>query len=719
MKNIILVIVLITLCSNLIFAQTISLEDIFVKNKFRSESVAGFNSMKDGKHYTMINDAKELVKVGFKDGKQKAIICNLATFTFQGRKIEIDDYQFNENETKILLFTESENIYRRSILNKVFVYDVQSKSLDIVQDKKVLHASFSPSSNEIAYVLDNNLYIYNLSDKSTFQITEDGKQNEIINGNCDWVYEEEFEFSKAYEWSSTGNELAFYKFNEKVVPEFSFSKYGNLYPQEYKYKYPKAGEQNSTVGIYTYNLANKQTKKVDIGSENDIYIPRIKYNDFDNSLVVYKLNRLQNKLTMFRLKQNQTESELIYNEDNDKYLEVNDNIIFLKEQNLFFYTSERSGYTHIWVHDIDNNTDAPITNGNWEVTIINGVDEKSKTIYYTSTEINATDRNVFKITFDGKIKKNITPEVGTHNIEFSNGLNYFMDTYSKLNTPAQYTIRDNNGKIIRILNENAKLAATINEASISKVEFIKVPNLIGDSLNAWIIKPKNINDGAKHPLLMFQYSGPGSQQVLNSFTRDFWWYQHLAQQGYVIACVDGRGTGARGEAFKKCTYLQLGKLESDDQIAAAKYFGTLPFIDKTRIGIWGWSYGGFMSSICICKGADVFKSAIAVAPVTNWRYYDNVYTERYMRKPQENATGYDENSPINMVKQLKGNYLLIHGSGDDNVHYQNSMEMINALIKADKEFDSEVYPNRAHGISGANTRFHLYKRLTKFIVEKL
>jgi dipeptidyl-peptidase 4 len=700
-------------------AQELNLENIFQKGAFRQEFVSGFKSMKDGKTYSLINDTKQLVKMSFADGKQKSVICDFSTLTANGKLLEIDDYEFNANETKLLLYTESENIYRRSVLNKVFIYDIKNKTLDPVFDKKILHASFSPNSNSIAYVFENDLYIYNIGIQSTIRVTTDGKKNEVINGNCDWVYEEEFEFTKAYEWNTTGTELSYYKFNETQVPEFNFAIYGSLYPTDYRYKYPKAGEVNSQVSIHNYNLLTGKSSKVDIGSEVDIYIPRIKYNAFDNSLVVYKMNRTQNKLTMFRLKPGATESDLIYNEDNDKYIEINDNIIFLKEQNLFFYTSERSGYNHIWVHDIGNNSDAPITSGNWEVTQINGVNEKTKTIYYTSTEVSPMDRNIYKLSYDGKMKKNITPESGTHNVNFSNGNEYFLDNYSKLNTAAQFTIRDNNGKVIRVLKNNKALNAKINAVNISPVEFAKVPNGLGDTLNAWILKPQNINDGKKHPLLMFQYSGPGSQQVLNTFTRDFWWYQMLAQKGYVIACVDGRGTGARGQEFKKSTYLQLGKLESDDQIAAAKYFGTLPFIDKERIGIWGWSYGGFMSSICICKGADVFKSAIAIAPVTNWRNYDNIYTERYMRKPQDNATGYDDNSPVNMVDKLKGKYLLIHGSADDNVHYQNSMEMINALVKANKEFDSEVYPNRAHGISGGNTRLHLYRRLTNFIFETL
>ncbi len=699
--------------------QNITLEDIFKKGTYRAQGVAGFRSMADGKTYSVINKEKQLVKMDFASGKQKALICNLDALEWDGKKINIDDYAFNANETKLLLHTETEYIYRHSFLSKVFVYDIKSGTLDLLHPEKVMHPAFSPNSTKMAYVQNHNLYVQDLNTKMLDQVTRDGKDNMVRNGNCDWVYEEEFGFTKAYEWNKDGSEIAYYKFDESKVKEFNFAYYNNLYPTDYRYKYPKAGEDNSMVSIHAYNLQSKQSRKMDIGSENDIYIPRIKYNAFDNSLIIYKMNRLQNKLTMFRIPNGQQESELVFNEDNDKYIDITDNIYFLEKQNLFFYTSERNGYNHIWVHDLGNNTDAPITNGSWEVTNIDGVDEKNKVIYYTSTEKSPMDRNVYKISYDGKIKQLLTAEAGTHNATFSTGNKYFLDAYSKLNTAPTYSLKDNNGKLVRMLQDNAELNSTLSQSAISKVEFMQVPNGLGDTLNAWMLKPKNINDGKKHPLLMFQYSGPGSQQVLNNYTRDFWWYQMLAQKGYIIACVDGRGTGGRGEQFKKVTYKELGKLESDDQIAAAKYFGTLPYIDATRIGIWGWSYGGFMSSICILKGADVFKSAIAVAPVTNWRNYDNIYTERYMRRPQENAKGYDDNSPVNMVDQLKGNYLLIHGSADDNVHFQNSMEMVNALIKADKNFDFEVYPDRAHGISGGNTRYHLYKRLTAFVLEKL
>lgn len=697
----------------------ISLEDIFSKGVFRAESVAGFRSMKDGNYYSEINKNNELQKVNFSDGKVASLIADLGKLTYNGKQIKVDDYSFNEDETKLLLLTESENIYRRSVLHVVYVYDISSKHISLVKDAKILHPSFSPQSDKVAYVFENNLYYLDLGSDETMQITNDGSYN-IINGNCDWVYEEEFEFTKAYEWSAKGDYLAYYRFDQSQVPEFNFATYEKLYPGDYKFKYPKAGENNSTVEINIYHLSNERITKVDLGKEYDIYIPRIKINSFNNSLIVYRMNRLQNHLELLEVDPSNGQTESIYDETNKRYVEINDNILFFKNRDAFIYTSEKDGYNHIYLQDISTNTSRQITQGNWEVVSIKGVDEKNGLIYYLSSELSPLERNLFSIGIDGDSKKNITTDKGWHDIDFSNGFTYFMDKYSYLNTPNVFSIKDNQGKLIRVLKDNASLKSTMNEYDLALAEMIQVPNEEGVMLNGWIIKPSNFSPSKKYPLLMFQYSGPGSQSVMNQFgIRDYWWNQMLAQQGYIIVCVDGTGTGLRGEEFKKKTYLQLGKLESDDQIAVAKYFAKQSYIDASRIGIWGWSFGGYMSSICINKGSDVFKAAIAVAPVTNWRYYDNIYTERYMRTPQENGKGYDDNSPVNMVSDLKGNFLLVHGTADDNVHLQNSMMMIDALIKANKDFDSEMYPNKNHGISGGVTRLHLYRRMTNFILEKL
>lgn len=696
----------------------ITLEDIWKNNTFRQDVVAGFRSMADGEHYSEINKDGELVKVKFEDGTKAATLVNLRTIQYNNQELKISDYEFNQDETKLLLYTESENIYRRSVLHKVYVYDLASKEVTLVHDKKILHASFSPQSDKVAYVLDNNIYYLDLNSKETITITDDGDYNHI-NGNCDWVYEEEFEFTKAYEWSAEGDYLAYYSFDQTAVPEYNFAMYDKLYPTDYKYKYPKAGEINSIIGIHIYHLKNGKTIDFDLGTNTDIYIPRIKINPYNNALIIYRLNRLQNHLELLQADTKTGNTTTIYDETNKYFVEINDNISILKNKNAFVYTSEKDGYNHIYLHDIEKNESIQLTKGNWEVTNIKGVDEEKNAIHYMSTEKSPLQRQLYIVDINSKTTTCITPEAGWHDITFSNNFKYFLDKHSIINQPPTYTLVSKTMNK-RVLKDNAALTAKMNEYDISKLELITVPNEAGTLLNGWMIKPTTFSASKKYPLLMFQYSGPGSQQVMNQFSgRDFWWYQMLAQKGYIIVCVDGTGTGFRGEEFKKKTYLQLGKYESDDQIAVAKYFAKQPYIDASRIGIWGWSFGGYMSSICLLKGADVFKTAIAVAPVTNWRYYDNIYTERYMRTPQENAKGYDDNSPVNMVDKLKGNYLLIHGTADDNVHYQNAIEMQKALINANKDFDSEAYPNKNHGISGGVTRLQLYRKLTNFILEKL
>jgi dipeptidyl-peptidase-4 len=697
----------------------ITLEDIWKTNTFRQEGVAGFRSMNDGKHYTEINDQGELQKVRFADGKMESVIANFKLLVCEKDTLKIDDYTFNADETKLLLETQSEAIYRHSILHKIYIYDIASKEIKLLNEQKVLHASFSPKSDKVAYVLDNNLYYLDLTNNHTEQITYDGEYN-IINGNCDWVYEEEFGFTKAYEWSKDGDYIAYYHFNQTGVPEFNFTIYDKLYPTDYKFKYPKAGENNSIVDINIYHLQNKNTTTCDLGENKDIYIPRIKINPTNNALVIFKLNRLQNKFEILEANVDNGNTKVIYEESNKYYVAINDDIQFLNNRNGFIYTAEKDGFNHIYIHDIDHNSSFQITKGNWDVAQIYGVDESKNTVYYLSAENSPMERHVYSIEMNGEHKTLLTPNKGWHTADFSNGFEYFMEKYSYINTPPTYAIHNKKGELVRILKDNAALSSKMKEYDLSKLELIQVPNNEGTLLNGWIIKPTNFSSSKKYPLLMFQYSGPGSQQVMNSFGgRDFWWYQMLAQKGYIIVCVDGTGTGFRGEAFKKKTYLQLGKYESDDQIAVAKYFAKQKYIDASRIGIWGWSFGGYMSSICILKGADVFKTAIAVAPVTNWRYYDNIYTERYMQTPQTNAKGYDDNSPVNMVNKLKGNYLIIHGTADDNVHFQNSVVMVDELIKANKDFDSEYYPNKNHGIGGGNTRLQLYRKLTQFILEKL
>ncbi|NOT51712.1 MAG: S9 family peptidase [Chitinophagaceae bacterium] len=628
----------------------------------------------------------------------------------------------------VLLRKDVEQIYRRSSKAFVYLYDVLSKKVTKLADEKVLHPTLSPDGSKIAFVKSNNLVLYDIATKSSRTITTDGKWNHIINGNCDWVYEEEFEFTRAYEWSPKGNHIAYYRFDETNVKEYQFTQYNDTYNKQYTYKYPKAGDENSKVEIHIYDVGNNKDVKAQF-EQGDIYIPRIKWTQDDNSLVVYWMNRHQDDLKLLLTNAKTGTSSLLYQEKNKYFVEINDDWWFLKDGKNFLFTSEMNGFRHLYLYGLDGKTKTQVTKGNYEIVDVNGVDEANKLIYYTAAYPRPMDRNVFVTDFDGKKTTALTQGEGWHRIVLNDSFSRFYDYRSDLNSPQVVTLN----KIVhdkkkgisvlleRTVNENNKLKAKLDEYVIGKAEFIRVPNSKGDTLNGWMLKPANFDASKKYPVLFCNYGGPGSQQVGNRFGAVNMWHQYLAERGFIVVSVDNTGTGYRGEEFKKKTYLQLGKYEIEDQIDAAKYLGTMPFVDKSNIGHWGWSYGGFMSSLAVTKGADVFTAGVAVAPVTNWRYYDNIYTERYMRTPQENPKGYDDNSPINFTDKIKGKYLIIHGTADDNVHFQNATQMITALVKSNIDFESGYYPNKNHGISGTgdNTTFHLWSKMTKWIQENL
>ncbi len=707
-------------------SRPITLEDIWKKGTFRAKSVQGINSLKDGKHYTSyITDAKEqslLVKYRYADGKAVDTLLNISALTYNGKKLEVEDVEFNADETKALLKTETEPIYRRSSLENNYIYEfLTQKITPLSNNGKQKYAAFSPNSTKVAFVRGNNIFIKDLSANTETQITTDGLQNNLINGGTDWVYEEEFEFARAFFWNVDGSKLAYYKFDESKVKEYSFSVYDSLYPTEYRYKYPKAGEDNSVVSIYFYDLNAKKTTPADIGTEKNQYIPRIKWTKNANTLCIFRMNRVQNNLEYLFTNATTGSSEVKFTDKSETYVEVNDDMKFLEDGKQLIYSSEKDGYKHFYIRNFVNNTELQLTKGAWEVTELYGVDEKNKRIYYQSAEQSAMRRNVYVIDYDGKNKLCLTKSIGTNNANFSADYSYFINNYSAANKPPLYTLVANTGKEVRKLQDNIDLSAKCADYGFGNKEFIQIPAADGTTqLNAYLIKPKDFDPGKKYPVYMFLYGGPGSQQVLDQWgSSDFFWHQMLTQKGYIVACVDNRGTGARGVAFKKCTYLKLGDIETQDQIAAAKWLGNQSFVDASRIGIQGWSFGGYMSSLCITKGADVFKMAIAVAPVTNWRYYDNIYTERFLRTPQENPKGYDENSPINFVNGIKGKYLLVHGTADDNVHFQNATEMILSLNNKNIPYESAYYPNKNHGIYGGLTRLHLFTRLTDFTLKNL
>ena len=580
-----------------------------------------------------------------------------------------------------------------------------------------MYATFSPLGDKVAYVLDNNLYIKNTSSEEVTQVTTDGKKNHIINGASDWVYEEEFVLIRSFEWAPDGEHLAYYKFDETNVKEFSMDLFkGELYPTQQVFKYPKAGEDNSVVKIYFYNLKNQ--KNTFIYTEKDYeYFPRIKWTNNPNELVIFGMNRHQNQLDFIVANATDASNKVLFTEKDKYFIDIHDNLTFLPEGN-FIWTSEKDGFNHIYLKGFDG-SEFQLTKGNWEVTDFHGFNSDKMEIYFTSTEDGSINRSLYVQSLENDEKRKLSTEDGTNSASFSKGLKYYMNSLSTANSAPKFNLHSADGTQLKVLEDNAEFNTKMQAFNLSEKEFFTIKTQDAE-LNAWMIKPANFEPTKKYPLFMFVYGGPGSQEVTNSFGwNDYYWHQMLSQKGYIVACVDNRGTGGKGAEFKKMTYKELGKYETIDQINAAKYFASLDYIDPSRIGIQGWSYGGYLSSLAITKGADIFSLAIAVAPVTNWRFYDNIYTERYMQTPRENPTGYDENSPINHVEKLKGHYLLIHGSADDNVHVQNTVEMISALVKANKQFDSFIYTDKNHGISGGNTRLHLYQKMTDFILDNL
>ncbi|MFT5672903.1 MAG: dipeptidyl-peptidase-4 [Polaribacter sp.] len=623
-------------------------------------------------------------------------------------------YTFNEEESSLILGTNFKKIYRRSYTGTFYYYNIATKKTTLI-GKDIQEPTFSPDSKKIAYAKNNNIYILNLSNSTgRTQITTDGKFNEVINGITDWVYEEEFGFVSAFEWSKNSNYLAFLRFDESKVPTFSMDLVGtDNYPQQQVFKYPKAGEKNAVVTLHMYALATQETKNIDLGDYE--YIPRIKWSHDANVLIATTLNRHQNNLKLHKVNAFKSNSTVLLDETDKAYLDITDNLTFL-DDNSFIWTSEKDGFNHLYHYDFSGKLINQITKGNWEVTNYYGYNLEKKTIYYQSVENGTTNRGVYSIGLDGKNKKILSNAKGTNTASFSRNLNYFINTFSTSEIAPIYSLYTAEGSMLKVIKDNATLKEALSEYKMSSKEFSTI-TINGNELNMWMVKPLNFDASKKYPLLMFQYSGPGSQQVANKWNgSNDYWHNMLAQKGMIIVCVDGRGTGFKGSDFKKATYLNLVKYETEDQIASAKKLAELAYIDENNIGIWGWSFGGHMSTNSLLKGSDIFTTAIAVAPVTSWRFYDTVYTERFLRTPQENPSGYDDNSPVNYAEKLKGNYLLVHGTGDDNVHVQNSYRMINALIEANKQFDMFIVPDRTHGIyKGKNTRLNLYTKMTHFV----
>jgi len=709
---------------NKIIKQPLTVESIWKNYEFSSKGFPGFNGMNDGEHFTKINFEQgkfSITKHAFQNysGEGEVLVAE-KELLYKGVSIQVDDYSFNADETKLLITTNTESVYRRSYIADFYILDLKTKKLTPLDEKRTgsTLAEFSPDGSKIAFIHSNNIFLKDLISGKTTQITLDGDKNNIINGTTDWVYEEEFALTKGFDWSPDSKYISFLKFNESNVQEYQLAYYGKLYPEIYKYKYPKAGEDNSKVTAHVFNLTSKKTISLNLGEYE--YIPRLQWSNSANQLVIQTLNRHQNhvKYQLADFIGKSLVQKVIFEEKSDTYVDIDDNLIILKDGKSLLRTSESSGFMHIYQVGFDG-TNKQITQGNWDVIEFLGISDDNQTIFYTSAEKGAIYKGIYKINLNGSNKMALSSETGYNRAEFSKGMKYFVKYNSDANTPSVISLCDANGEELQVLENNQKLRDKMNKYNLSKKEFMTIDGAAG-KLNAWMIKPMNFDPAKKYPVYINIYGGPGSNTVTDEFDgNDYMYHQLLAQRGYIVFSVDPRGTMFQGTAFKKSTYLQMGKLELEDFIAAAKELCKMTFVDKNRIGIQGWSYGGYMTSLAMTKGADYFKMGIAVAPVTNWRFYDNIYTERFMRTPQENAAGYDDNSPINFAKNVKGKYFLIHGSGDDNVHYQNSMEMITALTNANVQFDLFIYPNKDHGIYGGNTRNHLFNMLFNYTLENL
>lgn len=702
-------------------AQTrISVADFTTEDIFKERKVTGINWMNDGKFYTALAENK-VIKYDITTGQPVATLVDGGALT---SSLVIDDYSLSGDEQKVLIQTQTQSIYRRSFVAQYFVYDLRTKSLlPLSTGGAQSYATFSPDGSKVGFVRKNNLYYVTLSDMAEHQVTDDGAFNRIINGTTDWVYEEEFSFVVGFEWSPDGNKLAYYRFDESEVKEYNLQLWGDfLYPVDYRYKYPKAGEKNSTVAIWVYDLGSQKKVKMNTGDEDNVYIPDIQWTTDPNTLSIRKLNRLQNHMILFHGNAASGETKVVLDEKADTYFDIEVlGMLYLSNGKEMIRMSEEDGYMHLYLHSVEGKLIRQLTTGRFDVTDFYGLDERGGTLYFSSTEVSPLERHLYSLSLDGKRKTKLSKEAGVHDINMSNDFQFYIDHHSNAAHPAVATLyRTRRNVPLKVLESNQALVKTVKEESIVQKDFFTFTNDTGITLHGFMLKPADFDSTQTYPVMLYQYSGPGSQEVRNNWGADhFYFHQMLAQKGYLVVFVDPRGTGGRGAEFKKITYKQLGKYELQDHIDAAQHLASLRYVDDNRIGIWGWSYGGYMSSLALTKGAGTFKMGIAVSPVTNWRFYDTIYTERYLQTPQLNPDGYDLNSPSTYAGKLEGAFLLIHGTGDDNVHVQNSIVLQDALINAGKDFDSFFYPDKQHAIAGPATRHHLYSMMLRFIEQNL
>ena len=733
MKKLFLLFCLVALTLGIKAQNQVTLRDVS-RGTYRASNIYGIKPMLDGQYYTQISpDRKRIVKYSFKTGKQvetifdveKARDCTLKYF---------DDYIMSPDEKLILIQTKTRSIYRRSFTAEYYIYNVKNNTIEPLSKNGPQQVPlFSPDGFQVAFVRNNNIFLVKLLfGNSESQITKDGEYNKVLNGIPDWVYEEEFGFNRAFDFSADSKMIAYIRFDESQVPMYKFPLYKGMnpeytefatYPGEYTYKYPKSGEVNSTVSVHTYDIKSHVTRKMDLPLDKDGYIPRIKFTSDPEKLAIMTLNRHQNRFDLYMANPKSALCKVAIRDESEQYIKEDEysNIKFYPENIVLM--SERDGYNHLYLYTIGGNLVKQITKGKFEVKSFLGWDKQSNVFYYTSNEGSPLRTAVYKI--DGKGKKTkLSTRTGTNDAIFSSNYSYYINTFSNISTPTLITINDNKGKELATMLDNKKLKEKIATLTLPQKEFFTFRTAEGVELNGWMMKPANFDATKKYPVIMHQYSGPGSQQVLDrwgigSFSDAGMFEAYMADRGYISVCVDGRGTGGRGAEFEKCTYLFLGVKESHDQVEAAKYLGTLPYVDGSRIGIWGWSFGGYNTLMSMSEGSNVFKAGVAIAAPTDWRHYDSVYTERFMRTPKENGDGYDAGSAIKRAPKMHGSLLLIHGTADDNVHLQNMAEYSEALVQAGVQFDEHIYINRNHGISGGNTRNHLMNRVANFFLRNL
>ena len=713
--------------------QKVTLRDI-AQGTYRAQGISGLKPMLDGEHYTQISsDHKRIVKYSFKTGEEVGTLFDVTTARDCDLK-SFDDYILSPDEKLILIQTETKPIYRHSFTAVYYIYNVKNNKMEPLSNNGPQQVPlFSPDGNQIAFVRNNNIYLVKLLfGNSESQVTKDGEYNHVLNGIPDWVYEEEFSFNRAFDFSADSKMIAYVRFDESAVPMFSFPWYKGLapekasyatYPGAYEYKYPKAGEVNSKVSVHTYDIKSHVTRKMDLQIDSDGYIPRIKFTSDPEKLAIMTLNRHQNRLDLYMANPRSGLCKVAIRDEAEQYIKESaySNIKFYPEHIVMM--SEKDGYNHLYLYTIAGNLVKQITKGQFEVTSFLGWDQKANVFYYASNEGSPLRTAIYKI--DGKGKKTkLSTRTGSNSAIFSTNQKYYINTFSNISTPTLITLNDNRGKELTTLLDNSKLKAQTAQLNMPQKEYFTFRTSSGVELNGWMMKPANFNANKKYPVILHQYSGPGSQQVIDrwgigSFGDGGLFEAYMCDKGYIMVCVDGRGTGGRGAAFEKCTYLQLGVKEAEDQVETARYLGTLPYIDGKRIGIWGWSFGGYNTLMSMSDGSGAFKAGVAIAAPSDWRFYDTVYTERFMRTPKENAEGYDAGSAIKRAPQLKGSLLLIHGTADDNVHYQNCAEYSEALVQAGIQFDMQVYTNRNHGIFGGKTREHLMNRVANFFIQNL